>query len=256
MLSLSYLSSAQRRMAITVTTMRRTARTGPITQSISGSSACHATAETPSTTGSENGLATNICCCCTVVVSELGEDKAEAEPLAWQGSVVVAPVVPLVTQRERLGQRLQLGGDVRLGDVLQLSPPAVQWLGIQHVRSRPDGHLLLETACAVPANHQHKGVIRLRQQTPDQLLPERTIRPFLSATGGGSQDSVVDVAPVCSPTISLGGCHWIRAVLPMVVLIIMKWANRGTHPLLWWWTTLALLRGPVSLVVYAATVTE
>jgi len=61
-----------------------------------------------------------------VVVSELGKDKAEAEPLAWQGSVVVALVVPLVTQCERLGQRLQLGGDVRLGDVLQLSPPAVR----------------------------------------------------------------------------------------------------------------------------------
>ncbi|TNN77482.1 hypothetical protein EYF80_012296 [Liparis tanakae] len=65
-----------------------------------------------------------------------------------------------------------------------------------------------------------------------------TIFPFLSARGGGSQARLVEVAslmvkasssallycswyPTCSPTISLGGCHWIRAVFPMVVLIII-----------------------------------
>lgn len=60
-----------------------------------------------------------------VMVLELGEDKAEAQLLARQGPVVVVTVVLLVAQGEGLGQRLQLGGDVGLGDVLHLSPAPV-----------------------------------------------------------------------------------------------------------------------------------
>ena len=44
-----------------------------------------------------------------VLVCELGEDKAEAQLLPWQGPVVVAVVVLLITQGEGLRQGLQLG---------------------------------------------------------------------------------------------------------------------------------------------------
>ena len=39
---------------------------------------------------------------------------------------------------------------------------------MEHVRSGPDGDLLLETPRAAPAAHQHEGVLGLRLQTPDQ----------------------------------------------------------------------------------------
>ena len=67
-----------------------------------------------------------------VLVCELGEDKAEAQLLPWQGPVVVAVVVLLITQGEGLRQGLQLGSDVGLGNVFDLSPAPVN-AGV-HVR--------------------------------------------------------------------------------------------------------------------------
>lgn len=56
-----------------------------------------------------------------LLVHQLGQKEADVLLLAGESSVVVLVVFLLITQREDSGQRVQLGGDVRILDVQVLS---------------------------------------------------------------------------------------------------------------------------------------
>lgn len=80
------------------------------------------------------------------MVLQVGQDEAAVLLLAREGLVVESVVPLLVAQGEGLRQGLQLGSDVRLQEVLALSPLPVQTgrvgVGLQELcrRGRP-GHI-------------------------------------------------------------------------------------------------------------------
>lgn len=73
------------------------------------------------------------------MVRHVGQDEAAVLLLPREGFVVVAVVVLLIAQSEEVRQRLQLGGDVRLQEVVALpllSLQAAVSAGLQELQEK------------------------------------------------------------------------------------------------------------------------